>query len=67
MASIIMVCLLVTGTVSTRSGLTSVVVLVQSVAVTLTIVWAQFRVRKIMIAVLQAGMEIDGLRKGGEK
>lgn len=67
MASIIMVCLLVTGTVSTRSGLTSVVVLVQSVAVTLTIVWAQFRVRKIMIAVLRAGMEIDGLRKGGEK
>lgn len=63
LASIIMVLLLVTGEVSTRSGLTSVVVLVQSIAVTLTVVWAQMRVRKIMIAVLQAGIKLDGMRK----
>lgn len=65
-ASIILVCLLVTGAIGVSTGATSVVVLIQSIAVTLTVVWSQFRVRKIMTAVLQAGIKIDGLRKEDE-
>jgi hypothetical protein len=30
-------------------------------------VWAQFRVRKIMIAVLQAGIKIRDLKEGDEE
>lgn len=70
LASIVLVVLLVAGTIDVRTGYTSVVVLLQSIAVTLTIVWAQFRVRKIMTAVLKAGMQIDGLvskTKEGER
>lgn len=43
-------------------GVTSIVVLLQSLAITVSVIWAQFRVRKIMIAVLRAGMKLDDIR-----
>jgi hypothetical protein len=46
-----------------RPGITSLVVLVQSLAITLTVMWAQFRFRRIMAAVLKAGIQIDGMAK----
>lgn len=64
-ASIVLTMLVVDGplTPGTHPGVTSIVVLIQSAAITLTVVWAQFRVRRIMIAVLKAGLAMDVLQK----
>lgn len=65
LVSIVLTLLIVDGplTPATHPGLTSIVVLIQSAAITLTVVWAQFRVRKIMIAVLKAGMSLGQIEK----
>lgn len=47
-------------------GITSIVVLIQSLAITLSVVWAQFRNRKTMVEVMRAGISIDGHRRDGE-
>lgn len=49
---------------TTRPGITSLVVLLQSLAITCTVVLAQFRVRRVMVAVLKAGITLDEIRKG---
>jgi len=39
-------------------GIGLIVFLIQGLAITLTIVWAQFRFRRVMVEVLKAGIEL---------
>jgi hypothetical protein len=61
-ASITLTLLVVTGPLdpTRHPGATSVVVLLQSLAITVSVIWAQMRVRRLMIEVMRAGLRFDG-------
>lgn len=65
-ASITLTILIIDGPLSPdrRPGWSTVVILVQSVAITLTVVWAQFRVRRIMVETLKAGIDAGRYASG---